>query len=71
MGMTMSQNILVNHATLEHVDVDQLIKADLDMVIDNMTKNTSFSFSPYPQFILKMICANGYLNAIKEGAFNE
>ncbi len=35
MGMTMTQKILADHASLDHVEAGQLIEADLDLVLGN------------------------------------
>ena len=35
MGMTMTQKILAAHAGLDHVEVGQLIEANLDIVLGN------------------------------------
>lgn len=40
-------------------------------IIYNISKGKKYEFAPFPQFIQKIIHANGYLNAIKEGAFDE
>jgi len=39
--------------------------------ITNLTSGNTYTFAPYPEFIQKIIQSKGYLNAIREGKFNE
>lgn len=40
-------------------------------VITNLTSGDTYTFAPFPEFIQKIISSNGYLNAIREGKFDE
>ncbi|MDF9823733.1 3-isopropylmalate/(R)-2-methylmalate dehydratase small subunit [Breznakia sp. PF5-3] len=57
---------------VDGIDDQDEVSIDFDKgIIQNISKNTSYTFAPFPEFIQKIINASGYLNAIKEGAFNE
>ena len=40
-------------------------------LIRNITSGETYTFAPFPEFIQKIISSNGYLNAIREGKFDE
>lgn len=57
---------------VQHIDDKDEVEVDFEAgIIYNHSKQLSFSFEPFPPFIQTIIQANGYLNAIKEGAFHE
>lgn len=48
------------------------VEIDFDAgVILNVSTNKTYHFAPFPEFIQKIIHANGYIQAIKGGEFNE
>ncbi|MDH6366450.1 MULTISPECIES: 3-isopropylmalate dehydratase small subunit [Breznakia] len=49
-----------------------IVNVDFDKgIIVNESQNKEYTFPPFPEFIQKIISSNGYLNAIKEGKFND